>query len=223
MVKRRRSDLDAEVYPIRARQRAALVRDVLHRGEVLAADPAVCVLEQIEPARAVVLERDAGLVFATDRRLLYRALNSQHRQAWPYRTVATRRLGRCTNPRLVCALPALARLRGRGWGLATWKFRTTDGRRFAVHGSRPFLGMIDTVVGTVDLNALPEMPSTVAVYVDGAPLLRCRECGTDTVGQLDYCAGCARTIDWNASTQAVDQFLNRSGAPQMPTARAEDA
>src|SRR5207248_2288748 len=89
MVKRRRSDLDAEVYPIRARQRAALVRDVLHRGEVLAADPAVCVLEQIEPARAVVLERDAGLVFATDRRLLYRALNSQHRQAWPYRTLET--------------------------------------------------------------------------------------------------------------------------------------
>jgi hypothetical protein len=207
MAKRRPSDLDAEISRA-ARQRITLVSRVLQPAEVLATDPAVCVLQQTEPPTPVVVVRDAGVLFATDRRLLYRALNSERRETWPYERTVAHKLTRCTNARLVCALPALARLRGRGWGFATLKFRTADGSAFAVHGSRPFLAMIDGVLGNVRRDTLPRMTTTVAVYAQGASLLRCRDCGTEIAGEVDYCAGCARTFDWDASKQAIADYLS---------------
>jgi hypothetical protein len=103
---------------------------------------------------------EEGFLFSTDRRLLYRTVSGDVTLDWRYGDIAEHRLGRCSETRLVCSLSAWSRLRGLGWGFATLRFTTVDELEFAVHGSRPFLASIASVLSEVDVDALPTTAPT---------------------------------------------------------------
>ena len=163
--RRQRDDLENRVAQASTAQRVKIVKDVLARGENLVADPAMALCQLIAPERSAMLGlAEESFLFATDRRLIYRTASGDLTLSWPYRDIAAHRLGRCSETRLVCALPASSRLRGLGWGFATLRFTTRDVDKFAVHGSRPFLAAVASVLSDVDVNALPPTPTNTAVW-----------------------------------------------------------
>jgi len=163
--RRQREDLESRVGKTSSAQRAKIVKAVLARGEDLAADPAVALCQLVAPEKSLMLGlAEEGFLFATDRRLLYRTASGSVTLAWPYDEIAEHRLRRCTETRLVCALPATSRLRGHGWGFATLTLTTVEKDEFAIHGSRPFLAAIASVLSNVDVNALPRTSTTTEVW-----------------------------------------------------------
>jgi len=161
---RQRDELESRVAQASAGQRVKIVKDVLVRGENLVADPAIALCQLVAPERSAMIGvAEEGFLFSTDRRLLYRTVSGEITLSWPYRDIAEHRLGRCTETRLVCSLSAWSRLRGLGWGFATLRFTTRDEDEFAVHGSRPFLAAVASVLSNVEVDKLPPMPTTTAV------------------------------------------------------------
>jgi hypothetical protein len=151
----RQRDIETRVADAAAVQRAKIVKPVLERGEQLVADPAIALCQLIAPERSPMLGvAEEGFLFSTDRRLLYRTVSGEVTLDWSYGDIATHRLGRCTETRLICALSAWSRLRGLGWSFATLKFTTVDGLEFAVHGSRPFLASVASVLSDVEAHSL---------------------------------------------------------------------
>jgi hypothetical protein len=160
-IRRQGDDTENRVAEAAAVQRAKIVKPLLERGERLVADPAIALCQLIAPERSPMLGvAEEGFLFSTDRRLLYRTLSGDVTLDWCYRDIAEHRLGRCTETRLVCSLSAWSRLRGLGWGFATLRFTTVDELEFAVHGSRPFLASIASVLSEVDVDALPTTAPT---------------------------------------------------------------
>ena len=159
-MRRRERDIENRVAEAAAVQRAKIVKPILQSGEYLVADPAIAVCQLIAPEQSPMLGvAEEGFLFSTDRRLLYRTASGDVTLDWHYGDIATHRLGRCTETRLVCALSAWSRLRGLGWSFATLRFTTVDELEFAVHGSRPFLASIASVLSTVDVDALAMTPA----------------------------------------------------------------
>jgi hypothetical protein len=211
--RRQRDQLESQVPHVAAGQRAKIAEAVLQRGEFLAADPAVGLCQQTSPERSpmVGLEEE-GFLFATDRRLLYRTLSGSTSITWPYLNIVSHRLRRCRHTRLVCALSAWSRLRGLGWGFATLSFATLGEEEFAVHGSRPFLAAIASVLAGVDPSALPPMPSTTVILGGTGAAVRCRECRGATDDLVEYCPSCGREIDWNESRRIARRATERAAA-----------
>jgi hypothetical protein len=184
-------ELDGRILRAAASQRSKLVTELLQPGEFLAADPAVCLFGRSAPAPSAPVE---ALVYATDRRLPFRAMDAETRGTWPYRDITSHAVDRCTYRAFFRPFPVATRLRARRSYFATFTFVTTQGEKFAAHGSRPFLEVIANVVSDTDVATLPTMATTRPVYVEHAATLRCRECGSDIDDVVDYCPGCARTI-----------------------------
>ena len=151
---RRAREVEKGVAEAAAMERAKIVKPILASGEYLVADPAIAVCQLIAPERSPMLGvAEEAFLFSTDRRLLYRTASGDVTLDWRYGDIAAHRLGRCTETRLVCALSAWSRLRGLGWSFATLRFTTVDAFEFAVHGSRPFLSAVASVLNTTAVDA----------------------------------------------------------------------
>jgi hypothetical protein len=149
--RRQRDEIESRVAEASGAQRAKIAKAVLEHGEQLVADPAIALCQLIAPEKSPMLGlADEGFVFATDRRLIYRTASGAVTLSCPYDEIAEHRLGRCTETRLVCALPATSRLRGLGWSFATLTLTTVDDHEMALHGSRPFLAAIASALSTAD-------------------------------------------------------------------------
>jgi hypothetical protein len=130
-----------------ARRRSKLVADRLEPGEILVTDPAVCLVERTVPTPSEAVE---ACVFATDRRLLFHALNAETCAAWRYCDITSHAVDRCTYRAFFRPFPLTTRLRARRRYFATFTFALANGNCFAAHGSRPFLEAIDAVLGGRD-------------------------------------------------------------------------
>jgi hypothetical protein len=206
----RQRDLESSVARASAVQRAKIVKAVLQPGEELVADPAVSLCQQTAPTKSAMLGlAEEGFLFATDRRLLYRTPSGNVTVSWLYCEIADHRLGRCSETRLVCSLSAWSRLRGLGWGFATLRFTTADGHKFALHGSRPFLAAVASVLDGVDVDALPPMPTTTAVWSKSEQAVRCRACRGAVDERVVHCPSCGRQIDWNESRHLARRANDR--------------
>jgi hypothetical protein len=141
-------ELDGEVLRAAANQRSKLVAGLLEPDEYLAADPAVCVIERTAAVPSAAVE---ALVYATDRRLLVRAMHAETRATWPYCEITSHAVDRCTYRAFFRSFPLTTRLRVRRRYFATFTFTTSTKERCAAHGSRPFLTAIASAVSEADV------------------------------------------------------------------------
>ena len=144
MAQRTRSDeLDVNVLRAATNQRADLVVGVLDPGEVLVADPAVCLFERTKPPGTAAVE---AFLYASDRRLLVRAVEAETAATWAYRDVISHAIDRCAYRPFFRLFPLSTRLRTRRRYFATLTFVIDGGESFAAHGSRPYLEAIEAVL-----------------------------------------------------------------------------
>jgi hypothetical protein len=187
-----REELDGQVLRAAASERSMLVAGLLQPGEALAADPAICLLERSAEVRSPPVE---GILYATDRRLLFCTTSAQSRATWPYRHICGHRVDPCTYHAFFRPLPFTTWLRARRRYFATFTFATADGEAIAAHGSRPFLEAIASVMSNADHAALRATARAEAVHVENSSTLACGECRSELEGFTPYCPGCGRTID----------------------------
>jgi predicted RNA-binding Zn-ribbon protein involved in translation (DUF1610 family) len=210
MGRRKQEELEVRVVRAAANQRAKLVASLLQPGELLASDPATCLLEVAYPASserscAGKVVRRGGFLFATDRRLLFRTENAQLGNTWPYQNVATHELSPCTYDPFFRRGRVSVRPRVKRRDFATLAFETKEGAMFAAHGSRPYLEAIDVVLTRIDIGTLPRTPTTTAIYAR-AEAVRCASCRTSIETLVEFCPGCGRTIDWEEARRRAERI-----------------